>query len=79
MLIYASSSNNNGPFGVAVGYKSGSKRKRSSIQKKAAKRDTQRRQPSHKAKKRKHKNKKSLNVKNVKFLKSLGLRVRKKH
>lgn len=78
MLIYS----NNGyhqPYRAAPGgYKSVSKSKRRSIPAKAAKRYTQ--PPTRKAKKSKSSGKKrqvkSLNAKNVKFLKSLGFQVK---
>lgn len=68
MLIYNS---NNTPFASTANYKSGNKIKRSSIPKKTAKRTTRPRN------KRKNTNK-TLNAKNVKLLKNLGFRVRKK-
>lgn len=86
MLIYTS--NSNSPFGAsaATGYKSASKRKRGGIPRKVSKRNTQQRRSSSsykvkkaKKSKRNHRKKKSLSAKNVKFMKSLGFRVKKKH
>lgn len=74
MLIY--SSNSNGSFGTIKDYKSGSKRKSSSIRKNTSKRYTQQRQSSYKVKKSKRKPK-ILSAKNAKFLRSLGFKVRK--
>lgn len=82
MLIY----NENGPtaFGGAAKYKTGKKRKRISIRRKAVKRGGQLKKRHTKSKKvkkskkrsRKKKKNKSLTVANKKFLKTLGLRVK---
>lgn len=74
MLIYSSASNINNPYASAatVDYKNTSKRRQSGIRAKASKRNTQQRRPSLKANKKKT----SLNAKNVKFLKTLGFKVK---
>lgn len=84
MLIYTGSNIGN-PFrtsaataaAASVGYKNVNKRKRRSIRTKVSKRGAQRRKSLHKTKKKQKRKRKSLTVKNVKFLKKLGLRVRK--
>lgn len=86
MLIYTSCGSIGRSFGtstsISANYKNASKRKRSGIQKKNLKRIAQRqpsyRQSTNKAVKNRKK-KKKLNNKNIKFLKSLGLEVKKSH
>lgn len=73
MLIYAN--NSNSPFSTPVSYKSVNEQNKGSIQSKDVKRVTQKRRSSHKVKK--NKKKRSLNAKNVKFLKNLGYKVKK--
>lgn len=71
MLIYTSSSNTPSPFDVTGGYKNACKSKRSSIRT-----ETTKRKPPRKVKGKRRK-KKKLSAKNIKFLKNLGLRVKK--
>lgn len=88
MLIYANDSGSHNPFRASGGYKSAGNRKRGSIRVKTPKRATthQHRPPSkRKAKKgggggggKRKLKKKNLNATNVKFLKKLGFRVKKK-
>lgn len=82
MLIYGDSADI--PYGGVESYKSAHKRKRSSIRVKALKRGRQKKRQHSVSKKVKRSKKrrrarkvKKLNVKNLKFLKKLGFRVKK--
>lgn len=75
MLIYNDGGSN--LFG-GVGYKSVSARKRSAIQAKTTKRSTRPKTKVKRAKKsKKSKKLRNLNTENIKFLRTLGLRVKK--
>lgn len=81
MLIYGD--NGNTSFGDLSSYKSAHKRQRASIRVKAPKRASQTKKRNKagksvkKSKKRRSKHIKKLSAKNLKFLKRLGLRVKK--